>query len=439
MFGLFARILEKLYEVWPSYFGAIALLTLIVMIVLTPLTLKGTRSMMMLQLVQPEVKRLQNQYRDDRQKLNEAMLQFYKENNINPFSGCLPLLVQFPVFIVLYRVLHGLTRIDGGPGGSGNFNPSYISDDSALSIALRNTNEMLSFGIDLSKSAAERIQESFVAGLPYLVLVLLVGVTSFVQQKQISGRNPALSQNPQQRLLMKLAPAMITFFSLIVPAGLTVYFLVSNLYRIMQQELISRTIYRTPEAVRLREMQETQLAESKTKPDGPKKGFMERYLGDAAPRMEEVQARKAEIQARKAKSSSSSRSGAKPGRPANRSQGERARPSRPGPSNNGRPRAAKGGRKQSSASTSSSSSSSRTGSSTGSANQPAAGKRGRDRAAGDETTTAGPTPTSSNGPSTPAKNRPSGPRPATARSGHGGRTTPPGARPQNARKKKKRK
>lgn len=439
MFGLFARILEKLYEVWPSYFGAIALLTLIVMIVLTPLTLKGTRSMMMLQLVQPEVKRLQNQYRDDRQKLNEAMLQFYKENNINPFSGCLPLLVQFPVFIVLYRVLHGLTRI----GETGNFNPSYLSSDSALSTALRGTNEMLSFGIDLSKSAAERIQESFVAGLPYLVLVLLVGVTSFIQQKQISGRNPALSQNPQQRLLMKLAPAMITFFSLIVPAGLTVYFLVSNLYRIMQQELISRTIYRTPEAVRLREMQEIQLAESKTDPGGPKKSFMERYLGDAAPRMEEVQARKAEIRAKKAKASSPSRSGAKPGRPANRPPGEQARPSRPGPSGNGRPGAAKGGRSQPSTgkarSSSNSSSSSRTASSKGSPNQPGAGKRSRDRTAGDDTKASGPVPTSSNGPSTPAKNRPPATRPATARSGQGGRTTPPGARPQNARKKKKRK
>ena len=77
------------------------------MVVLTPLTLKGTRSMMVLQALQPEMKKLQAQYKDDRQKLNEEMLKFYKENNINPLAGACPLLVQMPVFLVLYRVLRG--------------------------------------------------------------------------------------------------------------------------------------------------------------------------------------------------------------------------------------------------------------------------------------------------------------------------------------------
>ena len=89
---------------------AIILLTLLVMVVLTPLTLKGTRSMMMMQQLQPEMKKLQARYKDDRQKLNEEMLKFYKENNINPLGGCLPLLIQMPVFLILYQVLRGLTR-----------------------------------------------------------------------------------------------------------------------------------------------------------------------------------------------------------------------------------------------------------------------------------------------------------------------------------------
>ncbi|MEY2406636.1 MAG: YidC/Oxa1 family rane protein insertase, partial [Acidimicrobiaceae bacterium] len=89
MFGLIAQVLQFFYSLIPNYAIAIAMLTLAVMLILTPLTLKGTRSMMMMQIVQPELKKLQAQYKDDRQKLNEEMMKFYKENSINPLSGCL--------------------------------------------------------------------------------------------------------------------------------------------------------------------------------------------------------------------------------------------------------------------------------------------------------------------------------------------------------------
>src|SRR6266850_4798542 len=109
LFEPFAKLLALFYNLWPSYGGAIALFTLSIMVLLTPLTLKGTRSMMVLQALQPEMKKIQAQYKDDRQKLNEELLKFYKENKINPLGGCLPLLVQLPVFIILYNVLRGLT------------------------------------------------------------------------------------------------------------------------------------------------------------------------------------------------------------------------------------------------------------------------------------------------------------------------------------------
>src|SRR5438067_310255 len=109
MFDILASILAFFYEFIPDYGLAIALLTVTVMLLLTPLTLKGTRSMMMMQTIQPAMKRLQQQYRDDRQKLNEEVLKLYRDNNINPLAGCLPLLIQLPVFFILYRVLRGLT------------------------------------------------------------------------------------------------------------------------------------------------------------------------------------------------------------------------------------------------------------------------------------------------------------------------------------------
>ena len=109
-FDLIAALMAFVYDIWNNYAWAITGLTLLVMVAVTPLTLKGTRSMMMMQQLMPEQKKLQNRYKDDRQKYNEELLKFYKENNISPLGGCLPLMVQMPIFIVLYAVLRGLTR-----------------------------------------------------------------------------------------------------------------------------------------------------------------------------------------------------------------------------------------------------------------------------------------------------------------------------------------
>ena len=104
MYDLIASLLAFFYKLIPDYGVAIALLT--VAVTDGPphlLTLRTHGSMMMMQNIQPEMKKLQSQYKDDRQKLNEELLKFYKENNINPLSGCLPLLIQIPVFFVLVQ------------------------------------------------------------------------------------------------------------------------------------------------------------------------------------------------------------------------------------------------------------------------------------------------------------------------------------------------
>ena len=102
-------VMAWLYAVVPSYGIAIILLTIAVRLVLYPLTVKQTKSMQAMQRLQPEIKRLQAKYKNDRQKLNEEMMKFYKENKVNPLSGCLPLVLQLPLFIVLYRLIHDLT------------------------------------------------------------------------------------------------------------------------------------------------------------------------------------------------------------------------------------------------------------------------------------------------------------------------------------------
>ena len=100
-------VLSFLYSVIPSYGVAIILLTIFVRLLLLPLTIKQTRSMQAMQQIQPKVKELQRKYKGNRQKMNEELMKLYKEHQVNPLGGCLPLLLQLPVFFALYRVLTG--------------------------------------------------------------------------------------------------------------------------------------------------------------------------------------------------------------------------------------------------------------------------------------------------------------------------------------------
>ena len=240
MFDLIARVLAWFYDISGSYAISIVLLTFLIMLVLTPLTLKGTRSMMRIQQLQPELKRIQAEHKGDRQKINEATMALYQQHGANPLAGCLPTLVQLPVFIVLYRVINGMTKI----GGDGLPNPSYLKKESALYEDLVADNgEMVSFGIDLSEAAKDVIQANFVDGLPYLGLVAITFVLSFLQQAQMKAhRGDAAAQNPQMEMLMKIMPYMLPIFAFLVQAALGVYFIASSLYRIAQQSFIHKTM-----------------------------------------------------------------------------------------------------------------------------------------------------------------------------------------------------
>jgi len=263
-FKAFATVLAFFYDVTGNYALAIVLLTLVVMVVVTPLTLKGTRSMMVMQQLQPEMKKIQARYKDDRQKLNEELLKFYKENSINPLGGCLPLLVQMPVFLVLYQVLRGLTRRVSDLGadvgwvssqfGAGAtqtkaptyervFDPAWINPSTKMYQNLSTSYQMEAFGLDLSESASQAMQQGIGHALPFLVLIAIVAATGFIQQRQIQGRNTGTQVNSQQQMIMKIMPFFLPVISFGLPAGLVLYFAVSNLYRIGQQAFISKSIY----------------------------------------------------------------------------------------------------------------------------------------------------------------------------------------------------
>src|SRR3954464_6952705 len=111
MFTAPAWLVSQFYSLTHNYAIPIPLVALAVMILVTPLTLKSTKGMLEMQRLQPEMKRLQAQYRGDRQKLNEEMMKLYQEHKVNPLASCLPLLLQMPVFFIMYRVLRGLSNL----------------------------------------------------------------------------------------------------------------------------------------------------------------------------------------------------------------------------------------------------------------------------------------------------------------------------------------
>ncbi|NNE73388.1 MAG: YidC/Oxa1 family membrane protein insertase [Acidimicrobiales bacterium] len=262
MFDLIARYMSWLYDLTNSFGGAIILVTISVMLITTPLTLSGTKSMMQMQRMQPELRKLQEKYKDDRETLNQEMLKFYQDNGINPVGGCLPMFVQLPVFFVLYRVVAGLTRrhVDLGDGAGWatgalasdtpasfdfdqNFNPEYLDATSSLSEALSNRNDMPFLGVDLARSLLDVIRDNFVDSLPYVAMIVLVLLTSLYQQRQIRGRSTGAAINPQQEMIMKVLPWMLPVFSFGFQAALVLYFIVSNVYRIGQQAYITHTMY----------------------------------------------------------------------------------------------------------------------------------------------------------------------------------------------------
>ena len=237
-----AAVLAFFYSLIPNYGIAIILLTVAMMIVLTPLTIKQTRSMLVMQKLQPEMKKLQEQHKNDRAALNEAVMALYKEHNASPLGGCLPMLLPFPLFIALLRVLEGLSRIEHPQGApaAGVAVPKYLTAHTQMYKDIVAAHGHLDFfGMDLAKSA-RNVGGGFGHALPYFVLLLLMVGTQFYQQYQLTRRNPAAASQPGQAAMMKFIPLFFGLISLGFPAGVVVYWTVSNIIRIGQQWALYR-------------------------------------------------------------------------------------------------------------------------------------------------------------------------------------------------------
>jgi YidC/Oxa1 family membrane protein insertase len=264
MFEPIARVLAFFYSlpvVGGSVGIAIILLTAAVMILLMPLTLKATRSTIKMQEMQPRLKELQKEHKDDKQTMNAELMALYQENGINPVGGCLPMVAQLPVFLVLFNVLRGLSRrvseapfftiaeqarsqVGGAPVVGDTFDPRYLDIESDMYVDLSQQTEMTFGPFDLAQEARDVIQNDIVAGIPYVLLILFVVATSFYQQRQVSSRRTgSIGMNPQQEMILKVLPLASGIWSFLFPAGLVLYWATSNVFRIGQQSYITRAYY----------------------------------------------------------------------------------------------------------------------------------------------------------------------------------------------------
>jgi len=199
---LFA-VLRFLHDYTRNYGIAIVLLTVGIKLLFAPLQYKSYKSMKEMQLLQPKVLALQTKYKDDRDRLNKELIKLYRDHKVNPVGGCLPMLLQMPVFVALFNVLY-------------------------MTIELRQAPFLL-WVTDLSMPD------------PYYVLPILMGVTMMIQQKITPT-----TMDPVQAKIMLLLPAFMTLLFLNFASGLVLYWFTNNLLTIGQQFVTDRYIYRQP-------------------------------------------------------------------------------------------------------------------------------------------------------------------------------------------------
>ena len=193
-------VLAFFYSIIPNYPVDVALLTMVIMALLTPLTVKSTKNMAAMQALGPEMKKLQQKYKgaENRTQLNEEMMKLYKEHKVNPASGCLPMLLQMPAFFILYSVIRGITNTVTIPahttaglkvGATVVAVPRYIPHDSAMYHNIRaHHGQLISFGMDFSEKLLSHHSSIFVA-IPYLLLVVGSVGLQYLQMSRLNKRN----------------------------------------------------------------------------------------------------------------------------------------------------------------------------------------------------------------------------------------------------------
>ena len=200
-------VLKAINGIVGNYGIAIIIVTILMRILIFPLTLKQEKSMKKMKDIQPEVDKIREKYKDDPQTLNQKTMEIYKENNVNPMGGCLPILIQMPIFVALYYAFVGNT---------------IPSDATFLWFNLKQPDHFMKLG-------------TFTINL----LPILNTLVTFIQQKVMMGIQPQDKNNPMSSMLYTM-PLMMLFIFYNMPSGVTLYYLVSGVLSVLQQYFIMK-------------------------------------------------------------------------------------------------------------------------------------------------------------------------------------------------------
>jgi YidC/Oxa1 family membrane protein insertase len=189
----------------PNYGIAIILLTVLIKTIIYPLTYKQMASMRKTVSLQPKIKAIQEKYKNDKEKANTAVMELYKEHNVNPMGGCLPIVIQLPIFWALYSTLRNF-----------KYDPSNVSAHMFLGFDLTHI-----YGFTLT---------------PHLILPIFAAATTYLQTKVT---NPNASTDPTQKTMLYMMPLFFAYISATVPSGLALYWVTMNCVSILQQLYIN--------------------------------------------------------------------------------------------------------------------------------------------------------------------------------------------------------
>ena len=226
---------DNVFAFGRSWGLAIIGLTVLVRLVLLPLTMKQFRSMQKMQLIAPQMKEVQAKYKDDKQRQSEEMMKLYKEHGVNPFASCLPLVLQLPVLISLFYALRQNLKVDiCGPEIAKHFGHLTIKTVSAAQIQSVDCNQVA------KGSAKFLFIPDITAQATGVVLIVLLAL--YIGSQLASTLLMSASADPNQRRMMILLPLVFTAFIFRFPAGVLVYWITTNLWTLGQQFFVRRTM-----------------------------------------------------------------------------------------------------------------------------------------------------------------------------------------------------
>lgn len=240
------NLLIFIYNIVPLHdFGiAIILVTILIKFLLIPLSKKQIESQKRMQELQPKIKEIQDKYKNDKEKQSRALMEFYKENKANPFSGCLPMIFQLVFLIAIYQVLFNISKNGLMVNGSDLYafihNPGQIKH---LFLGLVDLSRVLDFKTLSAGNIAHIVLVIMAAGAQYIQTKMLMATKKKLEVKDStnkkSEKEPDFAQIMTKQMLY-LAPLMTLFIGIKFPAGLALYWLVSTLFMIAQQEYLEK-------------------------------------------------------------------------------------------------------------------------------------------------------------------------------------------------------